>query len=127
MTGSTKNIDQLIREALGQADAELLDQFGEQSIVERTIETFVGRRRLFTGLTVLVGLLLTVTGVIAWVRFLEATDPRAMKVWGGVALLCLAGMGGVKVWSWLELTRTALVREIKRLELQVAKLSSRGS
>ena len=127
MTGSTDNIDQLIREALGQSDAELLDQFGEQSIFERAIETFVGRRRLLMALTLVVGLVLAVTGVIAWLRFLEATDPREMKVWGGWALLCLAGMGGVKVWSWLELTRTALVREVKRLELQVAKLSSRGS
>jgi hypothetical protein len=31
----------------------------------------------------------------------------------------------MKIWYWLELNKNAVTREIKRLELQVARLSAR--
>ena len=48
MNRSIDEIDVLIREALGQDDAELLDQFGPQSLPEMITDAFRGRRRLET-------------------------------------------------------------------------------
>jgi|GEM_PF-3584282 len=35
------------------------------------------------------------------------------------------GIGLIKIWYWMELNRNTVLREIKRLELQVAHLAGR--
>lgn len=42
-----------------------------------------------------------------------------MLLWAGVAMLCFGVIMAVKIWSWLEMIRGALARDIKRLELQM--------
>ncbi len=34
-------------------------------------------------------------------------------------------ISSLKAWYWMQMNRNALTREIKRLELQIARLSSR--
>jgi hypothetical protein len=38
--------------------------------------------------------------------------------------VAVAGLALVKVWFWMELQKNAIVREVKRLELQVASLAA---
>jgi hypothetical protein len=38
--------------------------------------------------------------------------------------LAFAGLALIKVWFWLELQKNAIVREVKRLEVQVASLAA---
>ena len=57
-------------------------------------------------------------------QFVNAPDVREMLLWGGGAALACAGMVLIKIWFWLELQKNSVVREIKRLELQVARLTS---
>lgn len=47
-----------------------------------------------------------------------------MLRWGAATALALAGVLLVKVWFWLELQKNAIVREVKRLELQVASVAA---
>ena len=44
---------------------------------------------------------------------------------GAVCIVCFSAIAGMKVWYWLELNKNAVTREIKRLELQIARLASR--
>jgi hypothetical protein len=48
-----------------------------------------------------------------------------MVLYGGVSALCFGVVMAVKVWYWLEMTRLALTREIKRVELQVLQMGRR--
>ena len=61
--------------------------------------------------------------VFAW-RFLYAPDLADMLRWGAASALAFAGVALVKVWFWLELQKNAVVRELKRLEVQVASLAA---
>ncbi|MEX0314975.1 MAG: DUF6768 family protein [Allomuricauda sp.] len=45
---------------------------------------------------------------------------------GGV-LLCFLTMSMLKIYMWMQIHRNALVRELKRLELQISSLSNKMS
>ena len=44
-------------------------------------------------------------------------------MWGAGAGLAVAGLALIKVWFWMEIQKNAIVRELKRVELQVANLA----
>jgi hypothetical protein len=67
--------------------------------------------------------LFTVALVLTW-RFVHATDVGEMLRWGAAAGLAFAAVLLVKVWFWLEMQKAAIVREVKRVELQVASLAA---
>jgi hypothetical protein len=60
---------------------------------------------------------------MAW-RFLQAQEGGDMLRWGAASALAVAGLALVKVWFWMELQKNAIVREVKRLEVQVASLAA---
>ena len=76
-------------------------------------------------LIVVLILVLFVGAVLAGVRFFDSEDVATMLRWGAVAWLCWFAVGFLKLWTWMEMERFAMVREIKRLEFQVANLSAR--
>jgi hypothetical protein len=62
--------------------------------------------------------------MFSW-RFWFAHELADMLRWGAGSALAFVGIALIKVWFWLELERNAIVREVKRLELQVASLAER--
>ena len=44
--------------------------------------------------------------------------------WGAASALGFGGVALVKVWFWMDLQKNAIMREVKRLELQVASLAA---
>jgi thiol:disulfide interchange protein len=57
-------------------------------------------------------------------RFVTQTDLRTMQLWGAGAALAFLGLGLIKLWFWFELKANVIVREIKRVELQVSSLAA---
>jgi len=47
-----------------------------------------------------------------------------MQPWGARTILAFLGLGLIKLWFWMELQKVSIVREIKRVELQMASLSA---
>jgi hypothetical protein len=116
MTKLDLDIDGMIREALSQEDAEVWDALvGGPTVHETVAEVFRGRNRWLTYLAVL--------GTLAFLA-LGAEDLSQKLDWGGIVLVCLLAILASKLWYWMEMQRTALSREIKRLELQVVHLSA---
>ena len=57
--------------------------------------------------------------------FFDAETTRAQIAWAAGFVYTLIMIMGIKIWYWNELNKNALIREVKRLELQIARLSSR--
>ena len=57
----------------------------------------------------------------------ESRSPydRVMLLWAAACVVCMSGVSMMKVWYWMELNKNAVTREIKRLELQIARLAGR--
>lgn len=116
-------IDQAIRRAMSPEDQRLLDELGrEESLFVQAVNAFQGRNRLIGVLGWLGGFLLF--GVFLWlaVRFVQADDPRDMLRWGAAAGLAVVGFSMIKLWFFMEMQKNVVLREVKRLELQVASL-----
>ncbi len=119
-----RDIDTLIREALGDEDREFLDSLEEPTLSEQVTYLFRGRWRWLNALSIGVALILFLLGIYCLVEFMSTDEVPAMLRWGAGALFCLLGTSYIKLWAWLELERHAVTREIKRLELQVAHLAA---
>ena len=57
----------------------------------------------------------------AW-RASEATAVKTMLGWAGVAAFGFFFLGLLKLWFWMEMQKNSVIREVKRLELQLASL-----
>jgi hypothetical protein len=119
------DLDQAIRQSLSAEDAALLDRLGaDQALHRQVLATFEGRLRWFNVAGWIAGVaLFGVACVLAW-RFVQAEELRDMLRWGAASALAFAGIALIKVWFWLELQKNAIVREVKRLEVQVASLAA---
>ena len=119
------DFDQSIRESLSSEDAKLFDRLGaDQALHRQVLATFEGQLRWFNAAGWIAGFVLFgVASVSAW-RFLQAEELGDILRWGAASALALAGLALIKVWFWLELQKNAIVREVKRLEVQVASLAA---
>ena len=125
MPNQTRELDRLIAEALPPGDAEVLDRFGEQSSFELMMEALKGRNRAMAGGVWVVNFVLVLVGIWALIQALNAADQRPMVLWSLLVGYCVITIVATKVWYWIEMSRLATAREIKRLELQVALLARR--
>ncbi len=120
------DLDDKIREALRKEDAELLEDFDDEpSVFEMLMETFRGRHRWLVFLTFFWTLVFMTLGVLSVIRFFRAEELRDTVMWAAASAFFLSGVSMMKVWYWMELNKNALTREIKRLELQIARLAAR--
>ena len=119
------DLDQAIRESLSSEDTELFDRLGaDQALHRQVLATFEGQLRWFNIAGWIAGFVLFgVASVSAW-RFVQAQELGDMLRWGAASALALAGLALIKVWFWLELQKNAIVREVKRLEVQVVSLAA---
>ena len=121
-----KEIDHLIRDALREEDAELLDKLGQdESIQDRITDLFRIKPRILLVMTILFTLVALAISFYSVLRFYNAPDMREMLFWGAVTFACLAAIGAVKIWGWVEMSKNSVIREIKRLELQTAYLAGK--
>ena len=121
-----RDIDKKIQEALRAEDVELFGEFGgEQSMLEMVVDSFRGRMRWFMAFAIVVTVAMLVAMVAAAIAFYRAEEIREMILYAMVFGIFGGGISMMKIWYWMELNKNTLTREIKRLELQVARLSSR--
>lgn len=118
-----REIDQTIREALGPDNAKLFDAFGEQRLYERVLDSFRGEARWLVALTFVATTVFVVLAVLATSHFLQAGDLTEQLTWAVAVGFCVFAVGLLKVWYWMELNKNTVMRELKRLELQIARLS----
>ena len=119
-------LDEAIRQALSAEDAKALERYGsDSSLIQQVMEAFQGRTAMLNVLVWIVALVLFVASVYCGWRFFEAIDVPQMLRWGGATLLAVISLISAKLWFWQELKSNAVIREVKRLELQVARLAAR--
>lgn len=117
------NIDDAIRQSLSAEDAKLLETYaGEEPIHRQVLSTLSGRFGPLNAGGSVVGLAAFVFGIWAVWKMVEAVAVRDMLLWGGGAALAFLMVAMIKLWFLMEMQKNAIIREVKRLELQIARL-----
>jgi len=121
---SKNSVDELIREALKAEDADVLQQLAEPGLPDMVTDVFRGRLRWYGAMFLAMILVCAVLAVYCAVRFLGTADVPAMMRWGAGFFLCVIAALGGKNWYWMQMERLAMTREIKRVELLIAHLTT---
>ncbi len=119
------DIDAEIKAALDEEDRELLEQLGEQGIFAQWLSVYRGRQAWITILSTLVIIALFGGAVYAGAQFFTAGDEVGALKWGALAFVLLTMVSFIKVWFWIRMEANRVLREVKRVELQIARLSAR--
>jgi hypothetical protein len=120
-----KELDELIRATLSAEDAAWFDEWDEQSLTEKVVQSFRGKSR---GLVLLVYIAVTVffgLMVLAMYRLWTSDSTRDMILWATAFMFFCLATTMLKLWYWMELNRNTVLREIKRVELQLARITHR--
>jgi hypothetical protein len=124
------SIDDRIRASLNTDDQAFLDSLEKDgSLYSEVAASFRGRMRWLNTLGLIFGFVLFLVALFCGWKFLTQPDLRMMQLWGGGAALAFLGLGLIKLWFFIDLKSNMVLREMKRLELQVASLHAamRGS
>jgi hypothetical protein len=115
------NIDEKIRAAL-RAEGADADADAEPQLRELIGDLFRGRLRWLNAFGYLIGVVFFVLSIVSIVRFLQAEDVRSMLMWAVAFTFCMMSVGMLKLWFWMELQKNTILREVKRIELQIARV-----
>ncbi|WDI32410.1 hypothetical protein PUV54_04280 [Hyphococcus flavus] len=115
------DLDRKIEEALNAEDREILSQFGEQGIFGQIGSLFQGKLGWISMITFIVATVMFVVGAWAAWKFYMANEVVTMLKWAGLAWLGLMTQIMIKLWSWMRMESNRVLREVKRLELQIAR------
>jgi hypothetical protein len=116
-------IDDAIRQALSPDDLKAYEELSRaQNPLQATITAFRTQHLAFSIPGFLAGTACLVLAAYSVWRAAEASQVKAMLGWSGVAAFGFFFLGLLKMWFWMEMQKNSVVREVKRLELQVASL-----
>lgn len=118
------NIDDEIRAVLSADEMDELETLtGEQGLFDMIGESFRSKMRYWIVFLWIYTLAAFAGAVWSGFRFYEATDPKEMAVWGGLCVVLVLVVALAKIWYWMEVNKNTVVRELKRVELQIAFLA----
>ncbi len=119
-------IDQRIQAALSEEDKALLDQYRDnQNVLSEVLLSFHGIRGYFVILVWIIMLVWTGLFGLCAVKFISADSVDSKITWLGGGLVCLVTLIACKLWYYMELNRNTVMRELKRLELQIGLLAEK--
>lgn len=127
MKTNMEDIDQLIKETLSKEEAKFYDELEEQGVLGMIIGMFRGKNKWIIILMNFMTLIFFCCFLYCIVKFFSVEDTKALIQWGIGSLAFLLGVSMLKVFAWMQMDKNALLREIKRLELQISSLSGKIS
>ncbi len=118
------SFDDDIHDAL-KADDAALKSAGDEGMIQQVTATFRSRMRVWVVISWVATLFWT--GVAAWaaVAFFRAQDTRGWIMHASIFLAACMAVAMLKLWYLMELNRNTHTREIKRVEMQVARLAEK--
>lgn len=127
MKTQMEDIDKLIKETLSQEEAKFYEELEEQNVFQMLIGLFKGKNKWIIVLMNVMILVFFVLFIYCIVQFFSTEITNELIVWGAGGFICLVAVTMLKLFAWMQMDKNALLREIKRLELQVSSLSMKMS
>jgi len=120
-----EEVDRLIKETLTAEEARFYDALDEQGIFQMLFGLFRGKNAWINILLNVMTVLFFGLFIYCGVQFLNADTTEELVRWGVGTLLLILNISMLKLYAWMQMDKYAILREMKRLELQVMSLSGR--
>lgn len=115
-------LDQSIMAALESA-TDLPDHLVEPNLTDEIINTFNGRHSFLMKWAAIKAVFAVGLILFCMVQFFQQETMMAMIAYASLTILCAIAYCGVFLFIWIQMNHNVTVREIKRVELQLALLS----
>lgn len=125
MKRDEEQIDNLIRQALTEEETRFYNELEEQNFIGKLEQLYKGKLGVLTIVMNILTILLIGLLVFAIVQFMNAATVHNLIVWASLGFLCILTVSMLKLFVWMQMDKNDLKREMKRIELQIAALSTR--
>ena len=125
MPSKPDELDRKIQQALSAEDAELFGEGGEMALHEMMIGSFKSRLRGWLIYAMVITTIFSVIMFYCIYRAFTADDNDIKLLWCFGILFAGIPTGLMKMWWFMQMDKINVLREIKRVELQIATLASR--
>ena len=125
MKHKMEEIDQLIKETLSKEEAAFYDSLEEQNVFEMVFGLFKGKNAWFLIITNILTLVFLGLFIYCCIQFFQVESVEALIKWGFGSFMFLINLCMLKIYAWMQMDKNAMLREMKRLELQVMSLSGK--
>ncbi|WP_341215017.1 DUF6768 family protein [uncultured Wocania sp.] len=122
MKNNMEDIDKLIKETLTQEEAKFYDDLDEQNALQMVGGLFKGKNKWLLVMMNIMTLVFFGLFIYCLVQFFNVEEIKDLLKWGLGSLVFLLGVSMLKVFAWMQMDKNAILREMKRLELQVSSL-----
>ena len=127
MRTNMEDIDQLIKETLTEEEAKFYDDLDEQNVWEMIFGIFKGKNSWIVYVMSIAQVIFFGFFIYSTVMFFNTEVTHELVKWGVIGTVSIIASSLLKLFSWMQMDKKAVIREIKRLELQVSSLSSKIS
>ena len=117
--------DDTIRRALHAERDDLLKDLDEPNMLSQALTTMRRGTRWLNALVIFITVVMMAFAVFTAIRFFDATEVKHMIAWAVGSCLCFLSVGMLKLWFFMQMDKYVILREVKRLELQIARLTER--
>lgn len=119
-------LDDKIRRALEETGVDTTDLSGEEDSLRALIgDAYQGKLRWLSVAMTFWQVVFFIVFVWAGVRFFSGVTAADPLFWATIFLMTGVGVSMMKIMHWMMINRNRVLREIKRLELEVARLGKR--
>lgn len=120
-------IDRLITESLSREEAEFYRSLDEEGLSGKVRSLYTGKMGWMAVATAIVNVAAAAISVYCLIMIF--TLPETVDIIRYLSVLIIAWSFGcmVKLWQWMQMDKDSIIREMKRLEFQVAILSEKRS
>ena len=115
--------DDKISQALRAESDNVWKDVEEQGLFEQALGVMRGKHKFLTVVANAVMALFFAITIYSAIRFFGAETTRTQIAWSVGFLTSNMIVAMMKLWFWMQMDKNTVIREVKRLELQVATLA----
>tara|TARA_R110002049_G_scaffold265985_1_gene442098 strand:- start:1735 stop:2103 length:369 start_codon:yes stop_codon:yes gene_type:complete len=120
-----EDIDKLIKETLSEEEAKFYNELDEQNLFQMLGGVFKGKNSWLAVVMHVFNALVFGLLIYCIIQTFDVENTNDLILWVGAVIVLFLTMSMIKIYMWMQIHKNAVVREIKRLELQISSLSNK--
>ena len=126
MKNNKEEIDQIIKDSLTQEEAKFYEELEEQNLLNKIGGVFKGKVGWLVIIMNILSLVALGFFIYCTVEFLNTDNTNELIKWGAGAIYSVLFICMIKIYFWQAMHKNDMLREMKRLELQIAALAGKN-
>lgn len=121
-----EDIDKIIKDTLTQEEAKFYDSLEEQNLIKQFGGLFKTKQSWLIIIMNIINFIVFALSIYCLAKFFSTNVTNELIKWAVLFFICWSAISMIKLFVWMQMDKNALLRELKRLELQVAALAGKS-